>query len=175
MLVTKSSQLPLISLAKVWNSKSSAPAAVLAPLTSGLHPECLVSLRLLFGGEEPGEDHPHPQAVSGGRGHSSYQPSRLLGAQTQSQRPSTACTETCFTGQRQPITRGLLVGKTGWTSKGPGPGAPGLGDPLSVPGSHIGCSSPYHSGLFSAFPPASFCQLLERITSKHLEEVCSWL
>lgn len=40
------------------------------------------------------------------------------------------------------ITRGLLVGRTGWAYGGPGPGAPGLGDPVSVPVSHVGCSPP---------------------------------
>lgn len=82
----------------------------------------------------------------GGRGHSSYQPSRGLSTQTRNQRPSTACPEAWFPGQRQPhhpqITRRLLVGRAGWAYAGPGPGVPGLGDPLLVPVSHVGCSPP---------------------------------
>lgn len=102
----------------------------------------------------------------GGHGHSSYQPSRRLGAQTQSQRPSTACTETCFTGQRQPPHPRASRWQDGLGLRGPGPGTPGLGDPLSVPVSHIGCSPPQPH---LSFLGLSSCLLLPVARMDYLE------
>lgn len=80
-----------------------------------------------------------------------------------------------LTGLGSLVTCALLTDRTGLDLRGPGPGPPGLGDPLSMLTSQNGCSPPYPLWSCLCFSSASFYPLLEWITSQYLNEVCSWL